>query len=172
MGSSTRASLSAAAGLAGAIAAVRWDVLDRVADLAGASGPDAEQASVIVAELRTAARRDEHEIPLANALRAADAAATRLLLDITNWNARPELGRPAAPAGPARPPVLPGTDRQPRDDAEQTGSVPPPVLVPCADPTRRRAAADQVRSVAEELLADAAAHPGATYEITWRIVAR
>jgi hypothetical protein len=168
-----RASLNAAAGVAGSVAAVRWDVLDRVTGLAAEGGPDAEQAGVIVAELRTAARRDEHEIPLANALRTADTAATKLLLDITNRNVAPARPDATPAGGAARAPVVPPTtaDGWPRDIAGQPDDVPPARPVPGADPRRLRASASQVRSVTAELLADAAAHPGATFEITWRIVA-
>ncbi len=157
------ASLSAAARLAEAIAGVRWDVFDRTAGLADGGGQDAEPASVIVTELRSAARREEHEIALREPLRTADAAATKLLLDLAGRTVSRPGPRPA-PETPSGAPHGPGVGESPGATIPADGPVPGPAGV------RRRASAAQIRSVTDELLAQASAHPNAIFEITWRIV--
>jgi hypothetical protein len=93
-----RASLDSAPSVAGGLAGTDWRVVGQAAVLAGDGGPDAERASLIVTELRDAARRDEQEVPLGPALQAADRAATELLVDIARRSGPGGAGR-ADPAG-------------------------------------------------------------------------
>jgi hypothetical protein len=174
-----RASLGSARNLADQIAALRWDVLDRTAALTGENGPDAERASVITAELRAAARRDEHESTLSEALRAADAAATRLLLDIARRNAQPGTGdgggSPGSDAGPSADGPGGEAGRGQRRDPGGTTAGSPGAGLQVTSPgggstARRQVSAGDVSEVADELRRFADAHPDATVEVTWRIV--
>jgi hypothetical protein len=113
------ASLHTARDLAGRLAGLNWQVLTQVAALATEGGPDAGRASLIIEELRAAARRDEQEIALGQALRAADKAATDLLLDIARRPARPAAG----PDGPG-----------PADTSGLPAGAPPAGTAPTAGP--------------------------------------
>jgi hypothetical protein len=166
-----RASLTTARELADQIAALRWEILDRTAALGVSDSPDAERAAVITDELRAAARRDEHEIALGNALRMADAAATKLMLDI----ARQKTQTPNSGGGSSG--DLAGTvTGEPGGQTGQEGQH-PGAGQPWAAPSdgsgtvQRRASASEVHGVVNELLAEADSHPDAMFEITWRIVA-
>jgi hypothetical protein len=221
-----RASLASSRLLADRIAALDWPVLDRAAELAGQGAPGSERAEVLIAELRGAAGRDEHESRLGAALETARSAATRLLLDmaahgttapggaadpgaVTRLNRSAGLpgstatstggpgaettvtrtpGGPAAPGLPGPAPVrqiLLGTRGEPgaavgsgdqasdrpgaglagdADAAEVRGGLP--------DPGARQivAQAGDIGGVTDELRRFASEHPGATVEVTWRIV--
>jgi hypothetical protein len=167
-----RASLLSAAGLAARLAGVNWQVLGQAGDLAAGGGPDAERASLIVSQLWAAARRDEQEVPLGEALRVADSAATGLLLDIARRPAPPGLAAGGPGVGDdARP--QPGPAAPDGQDHESDGH--PPVTLPAAAVTAgtgktRRATLTTVQGVVDELLAEVDRHPGATFEVSWRVV--
>ncbi len=173
-----RASLDSARNLAYQIAALKWDVIDRTLALTGGGGPDAERASVIAQELRAAARRDEHESGLSDALRAADTAATGLLLDITQTAQREVNDSGEAPgieASPAGAGAEHGPDPgQPRGlsaaSAGQPGPAPVAWVPPGDSTARRQVNTGDVDEVADELRRFAGAHPDVTMEVTWRIV--
>jgi hypothetical protein len=163
-----RASLTTARDLADQIAAIRWEVLNRTVALADSDSTDADQAAAIRDELRATARRDEHELAFSDALRVADAAATRLMLEIAR---RKTTHTPSASGGSAdgasgAPEEAGGQAGQPR-----SGSQMPDSRVSPSDMTQKRASGSEVLTVVDELLADVDGHPEATFEITWRIVA-
>jgi hypothetical protein len=174
-----RSSLTAARNLADQIAGLRWDVLDQISALADDSGPHAERASVILTGLRAAARRDEHESKLGEALRTADIAATRLLLDITRRDTPPPAGNGGSRAESVtgRPAEGPGNEAGAgayRDADRQAGASPEAGARPggpvSSSVARRQVSAREVSGVADELRRFADEHPGATVEVTWRIV--
>lgn len=90
-----------AATLMGSLDAVPWELFD---GLAGPSGDRRIQGEEVMAELRRALESDDHVVPLAPALKAAQARAVRLLT------------QPAPP--PPVPPPVPPVD------------VSPPVVIP------------------------------------------
>ena len=94
-----------------------------------------------MAGLRTAARRDEHEMALATPLRQADQAALDLLMSRTKSS---------------------GGDSD-RDDG--SGQPPRPGRV-----FSRRVPANKVPTVVEEICDAADANREAEFEITWRVV--
>jgi hypothetical protein len=75
------AHLGSASDVAAELSRRNWKVLDEFASRAG-SGDD-PQAAAIMSALREAARRDEHEMPLAEPLRRADQAALDLVMSRT-----------------------------------------------------------------------------------------
>lgn len=169
-----RASLTSARRLADQIAALRWDLLDRTAALAGEDGPDAERASLIAERLRTAAQRDEHEIALSDALRAADTAATGLLLDLTGRSAQPDGDAGSSEAGADMPAERPraGVGGGPaQEPSDATADSPAATTAAASVAVRRRASGSEVRGVVGELLAEAEGRPDAVFDISWRIVA-
>ena len=166
-----RASLSSARSLADRLAATNWQFLGQVAALAEGGGPDAERASLIGTELRDAARHHEQEIPLDRALRAADAAASALVLDIAGRRS----ARPAPVAnGPGDGYSAGSGGRQPDDaDQDRTGPVNAGGFETAAGgpgTVRRRATVSTIQGVIDELNTEVGSHPGATFEITWRVV--
>jgi hypothetical protein len=170
-----RASLASAQLLADQIAALKWDVLDRTTALAGDRGPDAERASLVTAQLRAVAQRDEHEIALGSAVRAADTAATKLLLDLTSRKARPgpsDPGPSGVGAGTSAERtgagVNGGADREPTD---AKADLPTTITTATGAAVHRRASGSDVRRVVDELLAEAQSRPEAVFDISWRIVA-
>src|SRR5262249_43169408 len=124
--------------------------------LAASDSADAEQAAVITGELRAAVRRDEHELALGSALRAADAAATKLMLDIARRKTAQPPDSGTEPAGD-------GTATSRAHGSSAPGPHP-------TGPTQKRASGSAVSAIVDELLADVDGHPDATFEITWRIV--
>lgn len=96
-----RASLDGARSVAGTLANVRWQIVDQLPGLAD-GGEKAEAAGTILNELRSAARRDEHETGLAAALSRAEKAAINLIITSP---------RPPQPPPPPSPP-LPGFRRR------------------------------------------------------------
>jgi hypothetical protein len=151
-----RAHLETAGALALTIRDRNWQVLDDLA--ARADTGDDPQAAEIVAALRQAARRDEHETALAGPLRKADKDALELMM------ARTRATAPAPPA-PVSPPSL----------SEAGVSVPswqsPRREIP-ADPASNAIPARDVAAALEKIRAAADANPDAEFEITWRIVDR
>jgi hypothetical protein len=173
------ASLAGARPLADRLAGTNWPFLGQVAELAADGGPDAERASVIVAELQVAARRDEHEMSLEQALRAADHAASGLLMDIARRKAQPGTGRTGS--GGTDHPGSPGpgdasdhpTAGHPGDSGRPyTGSASAGVIrvTPGGRDTVRRATGATIQRVMDELGAEVQSHPEATFEIIWRVV--
>jgi hypothetical protein len=126
--------------------------------------------------LRAAARRDEHEIALGGALRVADTATTRLLLDLTSRSAAPGPGGDAGSSGvevgmsAGRPgaEVGGGPDREP---ADARADSPATITAAAGVAVHKRASGSEVRGVVDELLAEAESRPDAVFDITWRIVA-
>lgn len=143
-----RASLAAAGAVTRALGEVRWQVLDQLPPLAADGGDQAEPARAILDALRSAARHDEHEVPLARRLADAERDALALLIE-----AQPAPPRPAPPQPTPQPPTT----------ADRPGAGP-------AAGTARRVPAGDVPKVVEELCEDADAYPDATFEITWRVV--
>ena len=92
--------------------------------------------------LREAARRDEHETPLAEPLLAADRAALDLVME---WTRKPK------------------PDAEPRP--EPVASEPAPVTRPVT-----RVHARDVPAWVEKICEAADANPDAEFEISWRIV--
>lgn len=168
-----RASLTSARRLADQIAALRWDLLDRTAALAGHAGPDAERASLIAERLRSVAQRDEHEIALGDALRAADTAATGLLLDLTGRGAQPDGDDGSSGAAADMPSERPRAEvgGPAREPAGATADSATAATEAAGVAVRRRASGSQVRGVVAELLDEAEGRPDAVFDITWRIVA-
>ena len=134
-----RAHLASAGSLANELRSRNWKLLDELSALA-ASGDD-PAAEGIMAGLRTAARRDEHEMALATPLRQADQAALDLLMSRTKSS---------------------GGDSD-RDDG--SGQPPRPGRV-----FSRRVPANKVPTVVEEICDAADANREAEFEITWRVV--
>ena len=165
-----RASVATAHDLAEQIAAIRWEILDRTAALASSDSSDAEQAAVIMNELRAAARRDEHELAFGTALRAADAAATKLMLDIAR---RKTTHTPEPGGGPSGDDATGtpgegthnGPGGQPQGEPQQAGTP-----VSASGTTHKQARGSAVFAVVDELLAEVDTNPEAVFEITWRIV--
>ena len=74
-----RAHLDNARKVTTGINATRWQVLDRLATVT--DGENAAAAQTLLGELRSAARHDEHEVGLAEALQQVEQRATALFLD-------------------------------------------------------------------------------------------
>jgi len=135
-----RAHLASAASLTNEFKGRNWKLLDELSALA-ASGND-PAADGTLAGLRTAARRDEHEMPLAVPLRQADQAALDLI-----------MSRSKGPGGDSG-----GDDGSGKPKPARTFS--------------RRVPADKVPAVVEEICDAADANREAEFEITWRVVTR
>ncbi|MFI7545659.1 hypothetical protein [Actinoplanes sp. NPDC049599] len=139
----TGRSVKSAAQVAAALSSAPWDTFEIIA---GLPDPHASEATVIISEIRAAARADELTIPLAPVLQRARSAATELLRRATRK--------------PPPPPPLPPVIQPPRpgggDGAASTGGV----MVSAADVDQ---AVEQVRAFAAE-------HSAGTIEVTWRIV--
>ena len=142
-----RASLDTARKLADALGGVRWQILDQLPGLAGEAGTEtAEAARTILDELRSVARRDEHEVTLAGPLAHAEQAAIDLIIAKPRPERRPDQ-TPDEPTDVFR-------ERFPRMEGV----------------TRRRVPARDVMDIVEELCDAADANEDAEFEITWRIV--
>ena len=152
------AHLQSARALAGKLRDLRWQVLDEIA--VRADEQDQAQANAVIAPLRKAARHDEHEQPLAEPLRIADKAALDLVLE---WNR----------TGPSALPV----DVQ---FVSEAGSMPghsaltvqPDMGGAGRHQEPARVAAKDVPALLEEIRQQAASHPDADFEITWRVIDR
>jgi hypothetical protein len=136
-----QAHLASAGPLATELRGRNWTVLDELSALA-ATGND-PAASQILDVLRTAARRDEHEMALAAPLRQADQAALTLI-----------MSRSKGPGGDSGGDG--GSDKRTRPERTYTRRVP----------------ADKVAAVVEEICDAADANREAEFEITWRVVTR
>ncbi|MGH3251361.1 MAG: hypothetical protein ACRDOI_34850, partial [Trebonia sp.] len=166
------AHLESAAGLAAAIRDRNWPVLDDLP--ARADSGDDSQAGQILAALRQAASRDEHETALAGPLLKADKEALELMMARTR--SQPSgmpvpgsAGRPGFAPGSPPAPVISAQEQNRNQDRteERTGptldrSFPSPARIPARD----------VPAALEKIRAAADANPDAEFEITWRIVTR
>lgn len=114
----------------------------QILDQFPAATEDAEKSGIIF-KLQEAARHDEHEVPLAARLKEANDAAIAVLARQPKPKPDPEPGPGPGPTPPPPPP--PG----------------PPV---------HRVAAQDVAALVNKICDEADDHPGATFEITWRIV--
>ena len=125
-----------------------WQFLDDFA-----AGDDDQDAAVILAGLRQAARREELEVPLAGPLREAERAALELV--------RTRTRKPPRPDGPSGQELGPRLDHTTRPEPGQRGlDSPSATSVPARD----------VPALVETIRAAAEANPEAEFEITWRIV--
>jgi hypothetical protein len=158
-----RAHLESADLLPTALRGQNWQILDQFAN----SSDDAS-ASLIIDELREAARHDEHEVALGAPLRKASNAATDLLL---SRNSRPQPTPPVVRPDPTppivmptgvvhKPPVSPIPDPSPDPVAPASPPMPPAVQVP----------ASKLPEFVEKICKAADENPGAVFEISWRIV--
>jgi len=142
-----RASLDGARKLADALGGVRWQILDQLPGLAGEARTETAEASrTILDELRSAARRDQHEVGLAGPLAHAEQAAIDLIITRRRRDQRPDEAPDETPDGSGD--QITGKDRV----------------------TRRLVPAREVPGVVEELCNAADANEDAEFEITWRIV--
>jgi hypothetical protein len=171
------ASLESARSVASGLAGARWDFLGQVAAVAGEGGPDAERASVIVAQWQEAARRDEQEVPLEQALQTADSATSGLLLDIARRPGRKGDGATgdsdSAPAGGGDPGGKYAAGPHGDSDPPQTGTAihgGTGTAQGRAGSVRHRATAATIQRVMDELRTQVGSQPGATFEITWQVV--
>jgi hypothetical protein len=130
---------------------VRWEILDRLAAAANGGGEKAEVAASVRGQLDSAASHDEHQVQLRGALDQAERAAIDLLLQ-----------PPPPPAG------VPGPDRA--AVRPPSGSPPPPPAENGPGRFARRVTAREVAAVVEELRETADRNPGASFDISWRIV--
>jgi hypothetical protein len=137
-----RASLTTAADIATRLAQIKWEILDRVATMTQGTGPEAEQATMIMDQLRGASRHDEHELALRGVLDRTEQAAIRLVI--------------------SKPPERPDDNQQDDDDEKKRSRLAPHVT--------RQVATSDMNSVTDDLREFAAANPGKTIEVTWRIV--
>ena len=137
-----RASLTTAENIATRLAQIKWEILDRVATMTQGTGPEAEQATMIMDQLRGASRHDEHELALRDVLDRTEQAAIRLVI--------------------SKPPERSDDDQQADDDEKKGSRLAPHVT--------RQVAASDMNSVTDDLREFAAANPGKTIEVTWRIV--
>jgi hypothetical protein len=146
------AHLDSAERLTTALREVNWSVVEDFA----AAGDDVDQALVISA-LRQAAERDEHEVALAGPLRKASEQAIALLR---------ERARKPAPTQASFHTSHGGTvaDRAESGDAVDQGPGPLPM------PPANRIPASGVPAFANKICDEAADHPDAVFEISWRIV--
>jgi hypothetical protein len=131
---------------------LKWKILDQLPALAGGNGPKRAPALAILEQLHSAARHDEHGVALQRPLVEAEQAAIELIIE--------QLPDPAPPGDGVF--DLPGVPAP----LEPVSPPAPPVSVGVV----RRVSASDVAGAVEELCEDADAHPGATYEISWRIV--
>jgi hypothetical protein len=163
-----------------ALRQVNWQLLDELAAREG----DAE-AAVIVSALRQAARRDEQEIALAAPLRKASDDTIALFVSRAKQSASaggpPDVasrqdGKPAGGLGPA-----PGQGAGPTGTGVPVSGYRPPVSVQpgpdAALPSEsvlspQRIRARDVPAFVERICEAADEHPGAEFEIAWRIVER
>jgi hypothetical protein len=137
----TGRSISSAAQVSAALATAPWDNFDIVEGLM--NGEYGAEATAILATLRGAAQADELTTPLAPALRRAQTDATALLRRATR--------KPKDP------------DPDPRDETDDDGEkkrVTGQITV----------TADEIDPALVELRTFVARHPGATIEVSWRIV--
>jgi hypothetical protein len=144
-----RASLASAAELTSSLSRVRWEILDRLAVAADGGGAKAESAASVRDQLTSAARHDEHQVPLHGALDQAERDAIKLLIEVSQPPA--ELPGPET-AVPSRP-----------QQALQHRPAGPSTIT-------RRVNARDVPAVAEELCETADKNPEASFDISWRIV--
>jgi hypothetical protein len=135
-----RAHLASAGTLAGELRGRNWKILDELASRTASDNDPA--AAGILAELRTAARRDEHELELADPLHRAEQAALDLLMSRAATPASPVISDIAAGSATRR---LPGT-------------------------ITRRVPAGKVSAVMAEIRDAADTNRDAEFEITWRVV--
>ncbi|GAB3810398.1 BREX-2 system ATPase PglY [Micromonospora zhanjiangensis] len=163
----TGRSISSAAQVSAALAAASWDNFDIVAGLA--SGEYGAEANAILAALRGAARADELTTPLAPALHRAQTDATALLRRVTRSGSGGDSGPDPSRGG--------GSDSTGGDPGSRSGGGTGGAGAggTDADGGGRRHGGRQVSSDAlDPALADlhafAADHPGATIEVSWRIV--
>jgi hypothetical protein len=143
-----KAHLKSAADVTTKLRTANWKVLDQFA----ASDGDAK-ASAIMSVLHEAARRDEHEVALAARLHEADRDAIALAMD----RMRPPTANPPV----TDPPLI----SRPVEE--------PPTVPPRADEPERhveQVRAERVAGLMDRICQIADEHPGATFEITWRIV--
>jgi hypothetical protein len=147
-------SIKSATAVAEALKVGNWDNLQTIADL---PEPYAGEARRILAQLREAAVSDELSVTLAQALTKAGTAATDLVRKVTQALRDPQV----VPAS------LPTPARQPLAGATPHATVPQPPSPTAAVHGSHRLAAAELVGYAEEL---AETHPGATIEITWRVV--
>ena len=101
-------------------------------------------AGALLRELRSAARHDEHEVGLAEALQQAEQQATALFLEAASKQGRP----PIQPKG---------------KDEDET-------LRPSPGTAVRRVSGAKVPDVVDEIRTAGIANPEAEFEITWRVV--
>ncbi len=146
-----RASLTTAAELTASLSRVRWEILDRLAAAANGGGERAEVAASIRGQLGSAASRDEHQVQLRGALDQAERAAIELLI------------QPPPPST-----GLLGSDRI--EAGLPSGSPPAPSAENGPGRFARRVTAREVAAVVAELRETADQNPGASFDITWRIV--
>ncbi|MFG1999071.1 phage resistance protein [Spirillospora sp. NPDC048911] len=137
-----RVALESARDLVAVIPSLRWRILDRLPAVAEGTDPRKDQAVALLEQLHSAARHDEYSVPLKKKLIEIQDGAERLLIETD--------------PGPQPPPPLP----------PDPGPRPGPALV------TRTVAAGDVAAVLDELRRSADDHDGATFEISWRIVAR
>ncbi|MGI8447170.1 MAG: phage resistance protein [Streptosporangiaceae bacterium] len=146
------ASLAGAGELTASMGRVRWQILDQLATVAGGgAGPKAEVAASVSDQLSSAARHDEHQVKLRGALDQAERAAIDLLIQVPP---------PAGPPGP-----VPAGIRPPG------GPPPPPPGESDPGAFARRVRASEVAAVAAKLRETADKNPGASFDVSWRIVA-
>ena len=137
-------------------------MLDDFASAGDAAEGDTE-ASLITSALRQAARRDEHEMALAVPLRKAAEDAITLLRQ------RARKREPVPPV--VTPPVtVPNTVTPVAGLGSGPSSVPTPPSPP--PPVGERVRAKDVPAFVERICEAADEHPGAEFEIAWRIVER
>jgi len=137
-----RASLKTADDIATRLAQIKWEILVRVATMTQGAGPETEQATMIMDQLRSASRHDEHELALRSVLDGTEQAAIRLVI--------------------SEPPERRDGDQKDDDDEKKRSRLVPQVT--------RQIAADDMNSVVDDLQEFAAANPGTTIEVAWRIV--
>ena len=146
-----RASLTTAAELTASLGRVRWEILDRLAAAADGGGGEGRGRRV---DQGPAEQRGQPR-------RASGAAARR------SRSGRAGRHRPADP-GAATTPELPGSDRV--EVRLPSGSPPPPPAEDGPGRFARRVTAREVAAVVEELRETADKNPGASFDISWRIV--
>lgn len=125
------------------INSTRWQVLDRLAKVT--ADDDAAAAGLLLRELRSAARHDEHEVGLAEALQQVEQQATALFLDAA---------------------AKQGQQAQQTKEEGGGGETPPPGLTAAV----RRVSGAKVLGVVDEIRTAGDANPEAEFEITWRVV--
>lgn len=185
-----RAHLASAERLAATLSGeTKWRPLNQLAASVAASTGSSEaaadlEAAVIIGKLRDAARRDEHEMPLAAPFRAASEAALELIMT----RGRAAAGAPSSGPRPAGTDQGNGRGRQGGTDIPTagppgtSGSAEAGVARPgwtdiaagqqAAGVTVSHVSASDLPALLDQIRATADAHPDAEFDLSWRMLDR